>query len=55
MKKDLEETRKELLDIDLYNKTQIKQLSQTGVNNLQTEVANLLKSNTDNKIKISEL
>jgi len=47
--------RKELLDIDLYNKTQIKQLSQTGVNNLQTAVANLLKSNTDNKIKISEL
>jgi hypothetical protein len=48
--------RKELLDIDLYNKTQIKTLSPAGNNNLETAVKSLLASNnTQNVIKISDL
>jgi len=47
--------RKELLDIDLYNKTQIKQLSKAGVKNLENAIKELLTDNTSNEIKISEL
>jgi len=47
--------RKELLDIDLYNKTQIKQLSKTGVINLENAIKELIENNIDNQIKISDL
>jgi hypothetical protein len=47
--------RKELLNIDLYNKTQIKQLSKTGVINLENAVKELIENNVGNQIKISDL
>lgn len=47
--------RKELMDIDLYNKTQIKQISLSGVKNLETAIQTLFTDNTTNEIKISDL
>lgn len=47
--------RKELMDIDLYNKTQIKQLSKTGVINLENAIKELIENNVGNQIKISDL
>jgi len=47
--------RKQLLDVDLYNKTQIKQLSLTGVKNLETAIQELFNNNNTNEIKISSL
>jgi hypothetical protein len=50
--------RKELMDIDLYNKTQIKQLSLTGVANLEKAIRELMNDVsplTNNEIRISEL
>lgn len=47
--------RKQLLNIDLYNKTQIKQLSKTGVINLENAIKQLIEDNAGNRIKISDL
>ena len=47
--------RKQLMDIDLYNKTQIKRLSLNGVQTLERSLIQLLKSNDTIQIKTSEL
>ena len=47
--------RKELLDIDLYNKTQIKQISLAGIKNLETAIKSVFSTNNTNEIKISDL
>lgn len=47
--------RKELLNVDLYNKTQTKQLSLLGVKNLESAIIDLMNSDSGNQIKISDL
>ena len=47
--------RKQLMDIDLYNKTQIKRLSLNGVQTLERNLIQLLQSNDTIQIKTSEL
>ena len=47
--------RKQLMDVDLYNKSQIRQLSLGGVKNLETAIKNLFKNSNTNQIKISAL
>lgn len=48
--------KKECLDIDLYNKTQIKNLSYSGVLNLENAIKQLFSSGSDiNEIRISSL
>ena len=48
--------RKELLDIDLYNKTQIKKLSIEGVKKLETSLKQIVAdNNTTNIINITSL
>lgn len=52
---DFSTPRKQLLDVDLYNKTQIRQLSINGVKNLETAIQSLFNNNNTNQIKISDL
>ena len=48
--------KKELLDIDLYNKTQIKNLSYSNVVNLENAIRQIFSSGSDvNEIRISNL